>query len=120
MTTTVLLLVGVIAGGGTLAVLGGRQVLSDAGPRDLHGRVESLHRQVVAWQAAHDHQVASLDRRMRDVEQAAARAEGEAPIVSVQMAELTQGLVRRLEQVEQRNEIERLASEGRITGTFGP
>jgi len=53
---------------------------------------------------------------MRDVEQAAARAEEEARIVSVQMAELTQGLVRRLEQVEQRNEIERLAAEGRITG----
>ena len=56
----------------------------------------------------------------RDVEQAAARAEEEARIVSVQMAELTQGLVRRLEQVEQRNEIERLASEGRITGSLGP
>lgn len=118
--TTVLVLVGVIAGGGAMAFLGGRQVLSDVGVRDLRGRVESLHRQVVAWQAAHDHQVASLDRRMRDVEQAAARAEEEARIVSVQMAELTQGLVRRLEQVEQRNEIERLASEGRITGTFGP
>jgi hypothetical protein len=109
-----LVLAGVIVGAGAMAFLGGRQVISDTGVRDLRGRVDSLHRQVVAWQAAHDHQVASLDRRMRDVEQAAARAEEEARIVSVQMAELTQGLVRRLEQVEQRNEIERLAAEGRL------
>jgi hypothetical protein len=32
------------------------------------------------------------------------------------MAELTQNLVRRLEQVEQRNEMERLAGEGGIAG----
>lgn len=56
---------------------------------------------------------------MRDVEVAAARAEEEARIVSVQLAELTQGLVRRLEQVEQRNEIERLAADGRLA-TDGP
>jgi hypothetical protein len=117
--TTILVVLLLITGAGTMAYLGGRQVLSDTGVRDLRSRVDSLHRQVVAWQAAHDHQVASLDRRMRDVEHAAARAEEEARIVSVQMAELTQGLVRRLEQVEQRNEIERLASEGRITGSLG-
>ena len=116
MLTAVLAVLLLIIGAGTMAYLGGRSGLSDTGVRDLRGRVESLHREVVAWQAAHDHQVASLDRRMRDVEQAAARAEEEARIVSVQMAELTQGLVRRLEQVEQRNEIERLAAEGRITG----
>lgn len=95
------------------AYLGYRQVIGDdPGSSELQQRLDALYRQVVAWQAAHDHQVASLDRRMRDVETAAARAEEEARIVSVQMAELTQGLCRRLEQVEQRNEIERLASEG--------
>jgi hypothetical protein len=93
-----------------------RQYLAHGGVGELRHRLDALHRQVVAWQAAHDHQVASLDRRMRDVEVAAARAEEEARIVSVQMAELTQSLMRRLEQVEQRNEIERLAGEGRITG----
>ncbi|HEY3142428.1 MAG TPA: hypothetical protein VGJ86_14920 [Acidimicrobiales bacterium] len=92
----------------------GRRTLGIPPTNDIHGRLEALHRQVVAWQAAHDHQVASLDRRMRDVEEAAARAEEEARIVSVQMADLTQGLVRRLEQVEQRNEIDRLAAEGRL------
>ena len=89
-----------------------RQFLASVGAGDLRGRLDALQQQVTAWQAAHDHQVASLDRRMRDVEVAAARAEEEARIVSVQMAELTQGLVRRLEQVEQRNQIERLAGQG--------
>jgi hypothetical protein len=102
------------------AYIGGRQLL-DGGigsGGELERRLDALYSQVVAWQAAHDHQVESLDRRMRDVEVAAARAEEEARIVSVQMAELTQGLVRRLEQVEQRNEIERLAAEGRIAGNW--
>jgi hypothetical protein len=89
-----------------------RQFVASVGAGDLKGRLDALHQQVSAWQAAHDHQVASLDRRMRDVESAAARAEEEARIVSVQMAELTEGLVRRLEQVEQRNQIERLAGQG--------
>jgi len=119
---TLVITIGLVAGA-TMAVLyGGRQLLADPGVGDLRRRVEALHRQVVSWQAAHDHQVESLDRRMRDVEEAAARAEEEARIVSVQMAELTHGLVRRLEQVEQRNEIERLAAEGRILdpgGSFG-
>jgi hypothetical protein len=95
-----------------------RHVLEVGRSDELEQRLDALYSQVVAWQAAHDHQVESLDRRMRDVETAAARAEEEARIVSVQMAELTQGLVRRLEQVEQRNEIERLAAEGRIAGNF--
>jgi outer membrane lipopolysaccharide assembly protein LptE/RlpB len=108
---------------GSLAVLGAvvlcaaaRHYIIGGGVGELRLRLEALHRLVVAWQAAHDHQVASLDRRMRDVEVAAARAEEEARIVSVQMAELTQNLVRRLEQVEQRNEMERLAGEGGIAG----
>jgi TolA-binding protein len=113
--TTTLLVLGLVTVLSLAAYLGGRQLLGDdPGSRDLHQRLDALCRQVVAWQAAHDHQVASLDRRLRDVEIAAARAEEEARIVSVQMAELTQGLCQRLEQVEQRNEIERLAAEGRL------
>lgn len=109
-----LLIAAVLMAGLTATVMyGGRQLLADPGLGDVRRRLEALHRQVVSWQAAHDHQVESLDRRMRDVEEAAARAEEEARIVSVQMAELTRGLVRRLEQVEQRNEIERLAAQGR-------
>lgn len=113
--TTALVALGLVSLLALAAFLGGRQFLGDdPGSSELQRRLDALHGQVVAWQAAHDHQVASLDRRMRDVEAAAARAEEEARIVSVQMAELTQGLCRRLEQVEQRNEIERLASEGRL------
>jgi Tfp pilus assembly protein PilN len=109
-----LLLVGVMAGTTIVMILGGRQLLADTTIGDLRGRIDALHRQVSAWQAAHDHQVSLLDRRMRDVETAAARAEEEARIVSVQMADLTSSLVRRLEQVEQRNEIERLANQERV------
>jgi hypothetical protein len=72
---------------------------------------------VVGWQASHDHQVSSLDRRMRDVEEAAGRAEEEARIVSIQMAELSRNLLRRMDQVEQRNEIDRLAGQSRIVDT---
>ena len=105
---------GLAVGATLVALYSGRHLLGEPGLVDLRKRLEELHRQVVSWQAAHDHQVESLDRRMRDVEEAAARAEEEARIVSVQMAELTRGVVQRLEQVEQRNEIERLASQGRI------
>jgi hypothetical protein len=92
---------GVIMIAGSVLLVATRQYIARGGVGEVRLRLEDLHRQVVAWQAAHDHQVASLDRRMRDVEVAAARAEEEARIVSVQMAELTQSLVRRLEQVEQ-------------------
>jgi hypothetical protein len=111
--------IGLAAGVSLATLYGGRQLLADPGLGDLRKRLEALHTQVVSWQAAHDHQVESLDRRMRDVEQAAARAEEEARIVSVQMAELTRGLVQRLEQVEQRNEIERLAAQGRTLDPGG-
>ena len=94
--------VGVAAGVTLLALYSGRQLLAEPGLGDLRTRLEALHRQVVAWQAAHDHQVASLDRRMRDVEQAAGRAEEEARIVSMQMMELSQRLAKRLDRVEKR------------------
>lgn len=94
--------VGVAAGVTLLALYSGRQLLAEPGLGDLRTRLEALHRQVAAWQAAHDHQVASLDRRMRDVEQAAGRAEEEARIVSMQMVELSQRLAKRLDRVEKR------------------
>lgn len=105
---------GLVIGVTLVLVFAGRRMLADPGVGDMRKRLEVLHRQVVAWQAAHDHQVASLDRRMRDVETAAARAEEEARIVSVQMADLTRHLIRRMDQIDQRNEIERLAAQGRI------
>jgi hypothetical protein len=103
--STTLSVVGLAVGVMAALLVCSRHILASVATGDLRGRLDALQRQVTAWQAAHDHQVASLDRRMRDVEVAAARAEEEARIVSVQMAELTQGLVRRLEQVEQRPQI---------------
>jgi hypothetical protein len=108
-------LVGLVAGVSAVLFVVVRQPLASRGTGELRVHLDALHRQVVAWQAAHDHQVAVLDRRMRDVEVAAAGAQEEARIVSVQLAELTQGFMRRLELVEQRNDIvDHLADEGRI------
>jgi hypothetical protein len=108
-------LVGLVAGVGAVLFVVCRHHLASKGMAELRVHLDALHRQVVAWQAAHDHQVELLDRRMRDVEVAAAGAQEEARIVSVQLAELTQGLVRRLELVEQRNDlVDRFPGEGRI------
>lgn len=94
------------------AYWGSRRLPFDAGMGDLRGRLEALSEQMEAWQSAHDHQVVTLDRRMADVEAAAARAEEEARIVSLQMSDLSEGLSHRVKLVEERNEIERLASDG--------
>lgn len=91
------------------AIIIGHWCVTHLGTRGIERRLEALHRQVVAWQAAHDYQVESIDRRMRDVEASAARAENEARMVSVQMAEMSDSLVGRIEQVEQRIELDVIA-----------
>jgi hypothetical protein len=96
------------------ALVIGHWCLRHLGTRGIETRLDVLHRQVMAWQAAHDHQVESIDRRMRDVEASAARAENEARIVSVQMADMTESLAGRIEQVEQRIELDV------ITGRYQP
>jgi hypothetical protein len=85
------------------------------GTRGIERRLEALYRQVMAWQAAHDHQVESIDRRMRDVESSAARAENEARMVSVQMAEMSESIAGRIEQVEHRIELDVIAGRYRPT-----
>jgi hypothetical protein len=70
--------------------------------RGIERRLEGLCGQVVSWQAAHDHQVEGLDRRLQDVEASAARAENEARMVSVQLVDLSRSLLGRIEQVEHR------------------
>ncbi|HEY8545955.1 MAG TPA: hypothetical protein VIL36_12940 [Acidimicrobiales bacterium] len=113
--TGLILTVGLVAGVALVALYGGRQLLAEPGLGDLRTRLDALHRQVVAWQAAHDHQVASLDRRMRDVEQAAGRAEEEARIVSLQMMELSQRLAKRLDRVEKRQKGEPADDDAEVT-----
>ncbi len=117
--TGFILTVGVAAGVTLVALYSGRHLLAEPGLGDLRTRLEALHRQVVAWQAAHDHQVASLDRRMRDVEQAAGRAEEEARIVSMQMMELSQRLAKRLDRVEKRQKGEPTDDESEATEATG-
>jgi hypothetical protein len=87
-----------------VAVLLGRWYLQQLGTSGIEHRLESLCAQVIAWQAAHDHQVESIDRRMRDLESSAARAENEARMVSVQLTDMSRSLAGRLEQVEHRLE----------------
>jgi len=87
--------------------------------RGIERRLEGLHGQVVSWQAAHDHQVEGIDRRLRDVEASAARAENEARIVSAQLTDLTRSLLTRMEQVEHRLVNRRHAQVGRTRRTTG-
>lgn len=96
-----------IVAGGVVAIAaaliaGGRWCHRHFSTRGIESRLEGLHGQVVSWQAAHDHQVEGIDRRLRDVEASAARAENEARIVSAQLTDLTRSLLARLEQVEHR------------------
>jgi hypothetical protein len=95
--------------GGPVAAIIGQWCRRRLGNRGIERRLDALYQQVVAWQAAHDHQVEQIDRRMRDVETSAARAENEARIVSVQMAEMSETVKGRITQVEQRLQVGVLA-----------
>ena len=86
----------------TAMAVAGRWCLRHFSTHGIEQRLEGLHGQVVSWQAAHDHQVAGIDRRLRDVEASAARAENEARIVSVQLTNLSTLLLGRMEEVEHR------------------
>jgi hypothetical protein len=97
----------VIAAGSAVTLLSaiavaGRWSIRHFSTRGIEQRLEGLHGQVLSWQAAHDHQVEGIDRRLQDVEASAARAENEARIVSVQLANLSTSLLGRMEEVEQR------------------
>ena len=85
------------------AVMFGHWCVKHLGTRGIERRLEILYRQVIACQ------VESIDRRMRDVEASAARAENEARMVSVQMAEMSDSLAGRIEQVEHRIELDVIA-----------
>ena len=92
-----------------VAIIISRWCSQHLGTRGIERRLETLYGEVLAWQAAHDHQVESIDRRMRDVEASAARAENEARMVSVQMADLSESLAGRIEQVEQQIQLDVIA-----------
>jgi hypothetical protein len=91
-----------VVGGCVGFVLLGRWCVQHFSTRGIERRLEGLYGQVVAWQAAHDHQVETIDRRLRDVEKSAARAENEARMVSVQLVDMSRSLLGRIEQVERR------------------
>jgi hypothetical protein len=65
----------------------------------INTNVGTLIHQVGRWQAAHDHQVTSMDRRMCDVEASTARAERETRILSIQLVG-PEGFARRVERLE--------------------
>jgi hypothetical protein len=85
-----------------LAMLVGRLCRRYVNTVGIERRLEELYEQLQSWQAAHDHQVAGIDRRLGHVEEMAARAENEARIVAAQMSELNQVLSDRLHQIEHR------------------
>lgn len=91
---------------GTLAVVGllagvllWRLILLDRSGARIDAKVGAVHQLVARWQFTHDHQVASMDRRMRDVEAATARAERETRILSLQLVG-PEGVARRVERLE--------------------
>jgi hypothetical protein len=85
-----------------LALLVGRWARRYLDTLGIERRLDQLQAQLHSWQAAHDHQVDNIDRRLNQVEECAARAENEARIVSAQLGELTEMLSARLRQVEHR------------------
>jgi hypothetical protein len=96
--------VGLLGAGATFLLLG-RWCLQLFGTHGMERRLEGLAGQVVAWQAAHDHQVEAIDRRLRAVEKSAAAAESEARMVSVQLVDMvdtSRNLIGRIDQVERR------------------
>ncbi|MGH9213853.1 MAG: hypothetical protein ACRD2C_24745 [Acidimicrobiales bacterium] len=101
------------------AMIIGRWCAKHLGTREIERRLESLYHEVMAWQAAHDHHVESIDRRMRDVEASAARAENEARMVSVQMADMSESLAGRIEQVEQQIQLDVIAGRYRPRTAVG-
>ena len=86
----------------TAIAVAGRWCQRHLSTQGIEQRLEGLHGQVVSWQAAHDHQVAGIDRRLRDVEASAARAENEARVVSMQLTNLNSSLLRQMDEVEHR------------------
>jgi hypothetical protein len=56
--------------------------------------VVDTYQGLMALRSAHDNHVEVVDRRMRGVEEAAARAEREARLVSIQLADVAQELTR--------------------------
>lgn len=71
--------------------------------RDLESQIRGLEEQVVAWQSMHDHQVASMDRRLLDLEECAARAEEESRMVSQQMLRISRAIERSSDRQDGRN-----------------
>lgn len=92
----------VIMGGVPLAVLAGRWTRRYADTLGIERRLDELQVRLQGWQAAHDHQVDNIDRRLSQVEECAARAENEARIVSAQLGDLNRMLSARLQQIEHR------------------
>lgn len=66
----------------TAIVLAWRAAQRSVSTTSVARRLDALHQDVRAWQAAHDHQIEALDRRMQRVEEAAARAETEARMIA--------------------------------------
>jgi hypothetical protein len=85
--------------GVTAGVLLWRLILIERRGARIDAKVGSVYSLVTRWQATHDNQVASMDRRMRDVEAASARSAREAQILSMQLVG-PDGLARRVERLE--------------------
>jgi UPF0716 family protein affecting phage T7 exclusion len=105
---------GVSALGVVLAAAGGVWLARNAGTRDIIRRLDEMQAEVSAWQMAHRARIRGLERRMTDIEISVMCAEEDAHTAATQMTQIGGNLLSRLEQVEQRMEIQLLVDQGRI------
>jgi hypothetical protein len=106
--------VGASALGVLLAIAGGRWLAQSTGTRDIIRRLDEMQVAVTAWQTAHRARIRGLDRQITDIEVSVMCAEEDAHSASVHIAQIRGDLIRRIEQVEQRLEIQLLVDQGRI------
>jgi hypothetical protein len=100
--------------GMVLAVVAGRWLTRLTRTGELVRQVDEMSEAVLAWQFDHRARVRGLERRMTDIEVSVHCAEEDAHAAAVQMRSIDRDLLRRIEEFEQRWEIQMLVDQGRI------
>jgi len=97
------------------AIVVAKRVVAHALARHELGRqVDALAMEMATWRGRHVDRIVDLGRQISSVERAVARAEDEARRAALAIDELSRGIMRRMETVEQDEEIDILVSQGRI------
>jgi hypothetical protein len=97
----VLVVVGVLALGIGMSLGIWRILVVDQSVSEIDANLDRVWDAVAGLRASHEHHVGVMDRRLRDVEEAASAAQTEARIVSNQLADDNTGVLRRVAWIEQ-------------------